>query len=132
MGKQMPITYIFLGLLPQNKRFFTPLKQVNKMASGLSLLVLSFNKKEVFKIFFSNMQLFYPMYSMLYTDYVLFLDTYFTLTRRLDILIEYSFFSEVVIVTFELLEDTRVVLVDNLATLEELRSGVVAVSLDYT
>ena len=36
-------------------------------------------------------------------------------------------------VTFELLEDTTVVLVDNFATLAELRSGVAGVaSLDYT
>jgi len=36
---------------------------------------------------------------------------------RLEVLIEYSFFSEVVMVTFELLDDTTWVLVDNLATL---------------
>jgi len=49
--KQVPITYISLGLLQWNKDFQTPLEQANKMMSRFLLLSPSFTKKEMFKKF---------------------------------------------------------------------------------
>ena len=68
--KQMLIMYVSSGLLQRNKDSPTPLEQANKMISRFLLLVPSFTKKEglkKFTEFFNNMQVFHPMYSMLYT-----------------------------------------------------------------
>jgi len=52
--KQAPISYESLGLLQQNKNFWTPLEQANKMMSRFLLLRPSFTKKETFKKFFQQ------------------------------------------------------------------------------
>jgi len=49
--KQVPITYVSLSLLLQNKDFPTRLEQANKMMSRFLLLGPPFTKKETFKTF---------------------------------------------------------------------------------
>ena len=75
--KQVPITYISLGLLQRNNYFQTPLEQVNKMISRFLLLLPSFTHSKIYG-FFSTLH----KYSMFYTtnlglyDCVLFLQTW--------------------------------------------------------
>ena len=49
--KQVPITYVSLGLLQWNEGFQTPLEQANKTISRFLLSCCSFNKKATFKFF---------------------------------------------------------------------------------
>jgi len=73
--KQVPITYVSLGLLKQNKHFWTPLEQANKMMSRFLLLHCSFTKKETFKKFtevFSTMCKYAPtVFNALYCKFKL-------------------------------------------------------------
>jgi len=54
--KQVPITYISLGLLQRNTDFQTTLEQANKMMSRFILLGPSFTKKKNVQNFFNNSQ----------------------------------------------------------------------------
>ena len=63
----MLITYLSMGLLQQNKGFPTPRAQANKMISRYLLVVIGSFFKDNLRNFFNNTQVFYPMYSMLYT-----------------------------------------------------------------